>query len=64
MSERVYRGTVPEVIFVRNGYFMENWLPALETIMSDTPHFYSYLTPIDYKIPMVCIRGSISRQKR
>ncbi|KAM0328652.1 hypothetical protein ACHAQA_005064 [Verticillium albo-atrum] len=55
-SETIYQGSVPEVVLVRNGYFMENWRPALDTIMTESPHFYSTVTPLDYKLPMISVR--------
>ncbi|KAI9147354.1 putative fad binding domain-containing protein [Paramyrothecium foliicola] len=55
-SETIYRNTTPEVIFVRNTYFMENWASAVATIQSSAPHFYSPITPADYKLPMVSVR--------
>lgn len=54
-SEVIYRDAAPEVVFIRNGYFMENWATAVPTIQSPTPHFYSTVTPADYKMPMVHI---------
>ncbi|RYP43755.1 hypothetical protein DL768_009710 [Monosporascus sp. mg162] len=55
VSETIYQGAAAEVVFVRNAYFMENWVTALDTIKADPPHFYSTLTPLDHKIPMVII---------
>ncbi|RYP61498.1 hypothetical protein DL769_007680 [Monosporascus sp. CRB-8-3] len=53
VSETIYQGAAAEVVFIRNAYFMENWVTALDTIKADPPHFYSTLTPLDFKIPMV-----------
>ncbi|RYP72961.1 hypothetical protein DL770_007880 [Monosporascus sp. CRB-9-2] len=55
VSETIYQGAAAEVVFMRNAYFMENWVTALDTIKADPPHFYSTLTPLDHKIPMVKI---------
>ena len=27
---------------------------SLETVHTDTPFFYTTITPLDYKVPMVC----------
>ncbi|RYP01582.1 hypothetical protein DL763_000113 [Monosporascus cannonballus] len=53
VSETIYQGAAAEVVFIRNVYFMENWVAALDTINTEQPHFYSPLTPLDYKLPMV-----------
>ncbi|RYP40461.1 hypothetical protein DL767_001697 [Monosporascus sp. MG133] len=55
VSETIYQDAAAEVVFIRNAYFMENWVTALDTIKADPPHFYSTLTPLDHKIPMVII---------
>ncbi|OGM44050.1 hypothetical protein ABOM_007800 [Aspergillus bombycis] len=52
-SERILEYAAPEVVLVRNGFFMENWRDALATLTADPPFFYSTVTPIDYKMPMV-----------
>ncbi|KAI9164202.1 hypothetical protein HJFPF1_05842 [Paramyrothecium foliicola] len=61
VSEHIYRDAAPEVVFIRNTYFMENWISAVATIKSSTPHFYSTVTPADYKLPMISARD-IGRQ--
>ncbi len=53
MCEQLLEGITSEVVFIRNGYFMENWSSALETINSDQPYFYSTVAPLDYNLPMV-----------
>ncbi|EQB50114.1 hypothetical protein CGLO_10492 [Colletotrichum gloeosporioides Cg-14] len=52
-SERAYCGVAPEVVFVRNSYFMDNWRPAIDTVKSERPFFFSPILPMDFKIPMV-----------
>jgi len=37
---------------------MENWMMALETVHADPPFFFSTITPLDYKIPMVRLAGN------
>lgn len=53
-SESAYRDLAPEVVFVRNSYFMDNWKTAVTTAKADPPFFYSTITPADFKLPMVC----------
>lgn len=60
VSEKIYRHAAPEVIFIRNVYFMENWVSAVDTINSPTPHFYSTVTPADHKLPMVSCRSTLT----
>ncbi|KAJ3547262.1 hypothetical protein NM208_g1609 [Fusarium decemcellulare] len=55
-SERILEGSDADVVLVRNCYFMENWMSALETIKADPPHFYSTIAPLDYALPMVSAR--------
>ncbi|RGP81293.1 hypothetical protein FLONG3_437 [Fusarium longipes] len=55
-SENVYRTVAPEVVFVRNSYFMDNWKPVFDTLKGDQPFFFSTVVPTDFKIPMVSSR--------
>jgi uncharacterized protein YbjT (DUF2867 family) len=56
MAERVLAKTdVAEVIFVRCAYFMENWTMALDTLRGPEPFFFSTITPLEWKIPMVAV---------
>ncbi|KAE8381118.1 hypothetical protein BDV26DRAFT_106719 [Aspergillus bertholletiae] len=55
-SERILEYAAPEVILIRNGYFMENWRDALSTLAAEPPYFYSTVTPLNYKMPMVSAR--------
>jgi hypothetical protein len=52
-AEKVFEGAAPEVVFVRPGYFMENWAIAMETLVGDDLFFYTTVTPLDFKMPMV-----------
>ncbi|KAF6806383.1 NmrA family protein [Colletotrichum sojae] len=54
-SDKILQTAAPEVAIVRPGYFQENWAHAFETARAEPPVFYSVLTPLDYKIPMVSI---------
>ena len=53
IAESILKDAAPEVVFVRCVYFMENWATAMATINSPDPFFFSTITPLDYKIPMV-----------
>lgn len=46
---------VPEIIFIRCAYFMENWTVALDTLRGPEPFFFSTVTPLEWKIPMVAV---------
>ncbi|KAF4595060.1 NAD-dependent epimerase/dehydratase [Ophiocordyceps camponoti-floridani] len=53
-AERILTDTnVPTVIFVRCAYFMENWTANLDPLRSPQPFFYSTVTPLDWKMPML-----------
>ncbi|PYI09741.1 NAD(P)-binding protein [Aspergillus sclerotiicarbonarius CBS 121057] len=55
IAEEILKDVVPEVIFMRCAYFMENWAAAIQTVQSEQPHFDSSITPLDYEIPMVAV---------
>lgn len=46
---------VPDIIFIRCAYFMENWTAALDTLRGPEPFFFSTVTPLEWKIPMVAV---------
>ncbi|KAK7414435.1 hypothetical protein QQX98_006714 [Neonectria punicea] len=57
VAEQVLRSTnVPEIIFVRCAYFMENWTMSLDTLKGTEPFFFSSITPLDYKVHMVAVK--------
>lgn len=58
-AEEVLKDAAPEVVFVRCGYFMENWAAALETI-PEAGFFFTTLTPVDYKLPHVSPTSFVS----
>ena len=35
---------------------MENWTVALDTLKDPEPFFFSTVTPLDYKVPMVAVK--------
>ncbi|KAJ4165464.1 hypothetical protein LMH87_007096 [Akanthomyces muscarius] len=57
IAEKVFRSTnVPELLFVRCGYFMENWtMFNLQTLRGSDPYLNSLITPIDFQLPMVAV---------
>ncbi|KAM0424165.1 hypothetical protein ACHAPT_010534 [Fusarium lateritium] len=56
-AEQVFKETnVPEIVFVRCTYFMENWTRSLETLKAPEPFFFSTITPLDFKVPMVAVK--------
>ncbi|KID90450.1 NAD-dependent epimerase/dehydratase [Metarhizium guizhouense ARSEF 977] len=56
IAERVFATTnVPEIIFIRCAYFMENWTVALDSLRGPEPFFFSTVTPLEWKIPMVAV---------
>jgi len=52
IAEGVFRDSAPEVVFVRCGYFMENWASAVETIKRDGS-FHTTIVPLDMKVAMI-----------
>ncbi|KAL8367237.1 hypothetical protein RB599_010290 [Gaeumannomyces hyphopodioides] len=52
----VFEGTAPEVVYVRCAYFMENWMMSLETVHQEPPFFYTTITPLDFKVPMIAVK--------
>ncbi|KAH6631350.1 hypothetical protein F5144DRAFT_215435 [Chaetomium tenue] len=53
-AEVVLRDVAPEVVFVRCGFFMENWGMGLETLAEG--FLYTTLTPIDHPLPMIAVQ--------
>ncbi|KAF5017394.1 hypothetical protein F66182_10674 [Fusarium sp. NRRL 66182] len=57
VSEQVLMSAnVPEVLFARCAYFMENWTMAAETLRAPEPFFFSTITPLDFKVAMIAIK--------
>ncbi|KAJ6440590.1 Major facilitator superfamily domain, general substrate transporter [Purpureocillium lavendulum] len=55
-AERVFAtANVPSITFVRCAYFMENWTMGMDTLKAPEPFFFSTITPLDWKIPMVAV---------
>jgi uncharacterized protein YbjT (DUF2867 family) len=57
ISEEILKTTnIPEIIFLRAAYFMENWTMSLETLKAPEPFFCSTITPLDFKVAMVAVK--------
>ncbi|TQV94030.1 hypothetical protein V2A60_002902 [Cordyceps javanica] len=58
IAEKIFRGTnVPEILFVRCAYFMENWtLFNAHTLRDTNPYFNSVITPLEFRIPMIAVQ--------
>ncbi|KAI9172624.1 putative nucleoside-diphosphate-sugar epimerase [Paramyrothecium foliicola] len=56
IAERIFsKSHVPEIIFVRCAYFMENWTRNIDTLKGPEPFIISTVTPLDWKLPMVAV---------
>ncbi|KAI5458281.1 hypothetical protein BGZ63DRAFT_456906 [Mariannaea sp. PMI_226] len=56
IAEQIFAAAnIPEIIFVRCTYFMENWTMDVRTLKEPKPYFYTTITPLDMKVPMVAI---------
>ncbi|KAE8378623.1 hypothetical protein BDV26DRAFT_261220 [Aspergillus bertholletiae] len=56
IAETVLKDAAKEVVLARCTYFMENWAPGVETVKSEHPHLYTYITPVDFEVPMVAVK--------
>ncbi|KAK2764275.1 hypothetical protein FQN54_008967 [Arachnomyces sp. PD_36] len=56
ISETILKDAVPEVLVVRPSYFQEDFGRLLEAAQADPPVIHSWITPVDYKIPMVSLK--------
>ncbi|KAK2671138.1 hypothetical protein RAB80_013560 [Fusarium oxysporum f. sp. vasinfectum] len=56
ISDELLKDSVPEVSIVRPTYFHEDWAHLLDAAKEENPTIYSWVTPIDYKIPMVGLK--------
>ena len=54
---------MPEIIIIRPTYFFEDFAPLLDVAKEDNPTIYSWITPIDYKIPLVSNHFSLKTKK-
>ncbi|KAM3474870.1 hypothetical protein MY8738_007668 [Beauveria namnaoensis] len=57
IAEKILQNTnVPEILFVRCAYFMENWtLFNWQTLKGPEPYFNSVITPLGFQLPMVAV---------
>ena len=63
ISDEILKDAVPEVIIVRPTYFFEDFAPFLDAAKEDNPTIYSWITPIDYKFPMVSNQFRVKTKK-
>lgn len=57
VAERILKTIqLPRITVIRPAYFMENWLTTLKHQDDEISSFTTYITPLDWKIPMVAIR--------
>ncbi|KAF5975366.1 hypothetical protein FBULB1_7384 [Fusarium bulbicola] len=56
ISDELLKDSVPEVSIVRPTYFHEDWAHLLDAAKEETPTIYSWIAPIDYKIPLVGLK--------
>ncbi|KAF9772255.1 hypothetical protein IL306_010037 [Fusarium sp. DS 682] len=56
ISDELLKDSVPEVSIVRPTYFCEDFAHLLDAAKEENPTIYSWITPIDYKIPLVGLK--------
>ncbi|KAF5667618.1 hypothetical protein FHETE_5676 [Fusarium heterosporum] len=56
ISDEMLKDSVPEVAIIRPSYFFEDFGSLLDAAGEENPIIYSWITPIDYKIPMVGLK--------
>ncbi|KAF5025012.1 hypothetical protein F66182_2963 [Fusarium sp. NRRL 66182] len=56
ISDDILKDAAPEVLIVRPSYFQEDFAPLLDAAKEEHPSIQSWITPIDYKIPMVSLK--------
>ncbi|KAL6915753.1 hypothetical protein ACHAP8_009471 [Fusarium lateritium] len=60
ISDELLKDSVPEVVIVRPTYFFEDFAHLLEAGKEKNPTIHSWITPIDYKIPLVGLKDVAS----
>lgn len=53
ISDELLKDSVPEVVIIRPTYFFEDFTHLLDAAKDENPTVHSWITPIDYKIPLV-----------
>ncbi|KAM0352923.1 hypothetical protein ACHAPU_001807 [Fusarium lateritium] len=56
ISDEILKDSVPEVAIIRPTFFFEDFANLLDAANEENPTIYSWITPIDYKIPMVGLK--------
>ncbi|KAG8673527.1 hypothetical protein FPOAC2_06972 [Fusarium poae] len=60
ISDELLKDSVPEVVIVRPTYFFEDFAHLLDAAKEENPIIHSWITPIDYKIPLVGLKDVAS----
>ncbi|KAF4340657.1 hypothetical protein FBEOM_5441 [Fusarium beomiforme] len=56
ITDELLKDSVPEVSIVRPTYFHEDFAHLLDAAKEENPTIHSWITPIDYKIPLVGLK--------
>ncbi|KAI6777044.1 hypothetical protein HG530_000989 [Fusarium avenaceum] len=56
ISDEILKDSVPEVAIIRPTYFFEYFASLLDAAKEENPKLYSWIAPIDYKIPLVGLK--------
>ncbi|KAK3901006.1 hypothetical protein C8A05DRAFT_45271 [Staphylotrichum tortipilum] len=54
-AESILKDAAPEVVFVRCGFFMENWATSIETVR-EAGFMFTTITPVDMSLPMIAVK--------
>ncbi|CAF3536586.1 hypothetical protein SNK03_007214 [Fusarium graminearum] len=60
ISDELLKDSVPEVVIIRPTYFFEDFTHLLDAAKDENPTVHSWITPIDYKIPLVGLKDVAS----
>ncbi|RGP76049.1 hypothetical protein FLONG3_5440 [Fusarium longipes] len=64
ISDETLKDSVPEVVIIRPTYFFEDFAYLLDAAKEENPTIHSWITPIDYKIPLVGLKDVASNTAR
>ncbi|RJE25245.1 hypothetical protein PHISCL_02395 [Aspergillus sclerotialis] len=56
ISETILKDAAPEVVIIRPAWFQEEFASWLDMAQSHPPVIHSWITPLDYKVPLVSIK--------
>ncbi|KAK0387246.1 hypothetical protein NLU13_5559 [Sarocladium strictum] len=60
ITDELLRDAAPRTFIIRPCTFYDTWKPALEAVLKGAGSFESYLSPVDWKVPMVSVRDIAS----